>query len=271
MSESPQNSSKKRSRQSRSGCELLRCLVRRRRERKPSWRARDSMKSTLNTSSASARLRLAALWGAVEPDFDEAQGELLSPPPLEKYELLRGRLTRNANFVRLLSEKRLREAELLLAETRAHPPWHVTAGVRRFEDMGDHAFVIGITLPIASRDASRGAITQARALSAQIDAQTEATRIRLEADFFALYQDLNHAYTELATLRGEVLPRIEAALEQSQYAYERGRYSYVEWVAAQRELLEVRRALLEASAQLHQFRIEIERLTGTALGVQQQP
>jgi outer membrane protein TolC len=39
-------------------------------------------------------------------------------------------------------------------------------------------------------------------------------------------------------------------------------------VTAQRELLDVRRALLEASAELHQFRIEIERLTGTALGVE---
>ena len=61
--------------------------------------------------------------------------------------------------------------------------------------------------------------------------------------------------------------RIEAALEQSRYAYERGRYGYLEWVAAQRELLDMRRALLRAAAELHQFRIEIERLTGTALPV----
>jgi cobalt-zinc-cadmium efflux system outer membrane protein len=79
---------------------------------------------------------------------------------------------------------------------------------------------------------------------------------------------LNHSYKEVGTLKQDVLPRMEAALEQSRYAYERGRYGYIEWVTAQRELLDVRRALLEASAQLHQFRIEIERLTGAALGVE---
>lgn len=216
---------------------------------------------------ASARLRLAALWGAAEVDFEHAQGDLLSPPALEPFERVHERITSNSDFERLVSEKRLREAELRLAQIRAKPPWHVTAGVRRFEDESDHAFIVGITVPLPSRDAARGAIAEARARSAHIDAQSQAVRARLEAELFALYQDLNHSYTEVDTLRKDVLPRIESALEQTRYAYERGRYGYIEWVTAQRELLDVRRALLEASAQLHQFRIEIERLTGTALGV----
>jgi cobalt-zinc-cadmium efflux system outer membrane protein len=58
---------------------------------------------------------------------------------------------------------------------------------------------------------------------------------------------------------------METAVEQSRYAYERGRYSYIEWVAAQRELLDLRRELLEASANVHRYRIELERLTGAAL------
>ena len=70
---------------------------------------------------------------------------------------------------------------------------------------------------------------------------------------------------EYSLLRDEVLPRMEKAVEQSRYAYERGRYSYVEWAAAQGELLELRRSLLDAAAKVHQFRIEIERLTGAAL------
>jgi outer membrane protein, heavy metal efflux system len=217
---------------------------------------------------ASARLRLAALWGAAQSDFSQARGDLLSPPALEPYEAVRQRIASNTDFERLVSERRVREAALRLAEMRAKPPWHVTAGVRRFEDEGDHAFVVGFTVPLPSRDATQGAIAQARAQTAAVDAQTQALRARLEAELFALYVELKHSYTEVDTLRTEVLPRIEVALEQSRYAYERGRYGYIEWVTAQRELLDVRRALLEASAQLHQFRIELERLTGTALGVE---
>jgi outer membrane protein, heavy metal efflux system len=217
---------------------------------------------------ASARLRLAALWGASAADFASAQGNLLSPPMLEAYETVQARIAQNRDFERLVSEKRLREAEVRVAEMRGRPPWHVTAGVRRFEDNDDHAFVVGITVPLPSRDASQGAVAEARAHSAQVDAKSQALRARLEAEVFALYQELDHSYKEVATLRDQVVPSIESALEQSRYAYERGRYGYIEWVTAQRELLEVRRALLEASAQLHQFRIEIERLAGTALGVE---
>lgn len=217
---------------------------------------------------ASARVRLAALWGAAQADFGEAQGVLLSPPALEPFETVHERITSNTDFERLVSEKRVREAELRLAEMRGKPPWHVSTGVRRFEDEDDYALVVGITVPLPSRESAKGAIAEARARSSQVDAQTQAQRARLEAELFALYQELNHSYKEVGTLQQDVLPRMESALEQSRYAYERGRYGYIEWVTAQRELLDVRRALLEASAQLHQFRIEIERLTGTALGVE---
>jgi cobalt-zinc-cadmium efflux system outer membrane protein len=215
---------------------------------------------------AFARQRLAALWGSTQPDFGNARGDLLELPALESFEAVRARLDKNVELDRLVSEKRLRETELRLAEMRRRLPWHVTAGVRRFEDGSDHAFVVGMTVPIASRDYAQGAIDEARAQSSKVDAASTAFRVQLDAELFGIYQDLRHAYEEVQTLRSDVLPSVEAALEQTRYAYERGRYGYVEWAAAQSELAELRRALVEASANAHRQRIEIERLTGTALG-----
>lgn len=214
---------------------------------------------------ATARQRMAALWGTNQIDFGPAEGSLLTLPRLEAFEVFRERLERNPQFEQLVSEQRLREAEIKLAETRRRQPWHVTAGVRRFEDQSDHAFVVGVTVPLPARDQAEGAIATARAQSAQVGAKRDALRAQLDAELFALYQELRHSYTETNVLRNEVLPAMEEAVEQSRYAYERGRYGYIEWVAAQRELLEHRRALLEASANAHRFRIEIERLTGAAL------
>lgn len=214
---------------------------------------------------ATARQRLAALWGTNEVDFGRAEGSLLNLPRLEAFETFRERLERNSQFELLLSERRVREAELRLAETQRRRPWQVTAGVRRFEDQSDHAFVVGVTMPLPARDQAEGAIALARAQTAQVDARREALRFQLDAELFALYQELRHAYTETQTLREEVLPHMETAVEQSRYAYERGRYGYIEWVTAQRELLDQRRALVEAAADAHRFRIEIERLTGAAL------
>lgn len=213
-----------------------------------------------------AKQRMAALWGSRQPDFESVEGALLNLPKLEAYESFAERLERNPQFAMLLSEQRLREADVRLAETRRRLPWQVTAGVRRFEDQSDHALIVGLSVPLPTRDQTRGAIATARAQAAQVDAKREALRAQLDAELFALYQELRHAYKETDVLRDEVLPSMEVAVEQSRYAYERGRYGYIEWVAAQRELLDQRRALLEASADVHRFRIEIERLTGAALG-----
>lgn len=63
-------------------------------------------------------------------------------------------------------------------------------------------------------------------------------------------------------VRAAKAPEAEEARAQAQLA----RASLEEeYAAAQAELLELRHALFEAYAQAHQFRIEIERLTGTSL------
>jgi cobalt-zinc-cadmium efflux system outer membrane protein len=214
---------------------------------------------------ATARQRLAAMWGSLEPDFESVAGDLLSLPALEPFEKLRPRLQGNPLFTRFVNEKRLREAEIRMAEMRRRPPWHVTAGVRRFEELGDHAIVLGITVPLSSAAAAGGARAEARANADAVGAQESATRVQLDVELFALYQELRHAYAEVETLRSDVLPKMEEAAQQSRYAYERGRYGYVEWAGAQRELLDAQRALYEAAADAHRLRIEIERLTGTAL------
>ena len=62
---------------------------------------------------------------------------------------------------------------------------------------------------------------------------------------------------------------MDEALRETKYAYERGRYSYLEWVEAQREFIDVRRSLIAAAANAHNFRTEIERLTGEPLAAAQ--
>jgi cobalt-zinc-cadmium efflux system outer membrane protein len=192
-------------------------------------------------------------------------GDLLRLPALPTYETVRARLDANMDFERFVSEQRLREAELRVAEARRRPPWQVSAGVRRFELDNDQAVVVGLTIALPSRRYVQGSVTTARAQLQELDVKKEALRVRLDVELFALYQDLIHAYKEVAMLRDEVVPKMQKAADESRYAYERGRYSYVEYAAARAELLELRHALFDAYAQAHQFRIEIERLTGTSL------
>ena len=213
----------------------------------------------------SSRRRLAAMWGAREPDYDEVAGDLFALPAIESFESLLARLDDSPEFLRFASEARLRDAELRVAEAQARANLTVNAGVRLLHETDDEAFVFGITRPVGSAARAQSAAGVAMALRAQTDAELEAHRVRAEAQLFELYQELRHALTEAGTLEGSVIPEMQAALEDTRYAFERGRYSFLEWVDAQRELIDVERARIDAAANAHLFLVEIERLTGERL------
>jgi cobalt-zinc-cadmium efflux system outer membrane protein len=216
-----------------------------------------------------AKLRLAAMWGdggkGAQTTVTRVRGNVLTLPRAMEFAPLQAQLNKNPELRRLLTTQRLREAEVQLAEASRRLPWRMNVGVRRFEATDDEALVFGFTMPVGSQSHSRGTIAVARAQSQLTQARSDAMQIQLNVELFAIYQDMQHAYTEVAGLRDDVLPRMETALEESRYAYERGRYSYAEWVAAQREVTEIRRALIDAAANVYRYRIEIERLTGAAL------
>jgi cobalt-zinc-cadmium efflux system outer membrane protein len=175
------------------------------------------------------------------------------------------RLDANPDTLRFVSERRLRDAELELAQARARADIGVTAGIRRLQRTRDQAFVVGVTVPLGAADRARSAADEAAALRALTDVDAEAHRVRVEAELFALYQELLHAITEAEALRSNIVPEMEAALAATRGAFERGRYSLLEWVDAQSELIVVQRELINASASAHLYLAEIERLTGEPL------
>jgi len=213
----------------------------------------------------SSRRLLAAMWGDSDATFESVTADLYTLPQSEGYEALVARLASSPDFTRFLSEARLRDAELRVAEAHARSNLVVRAGVRELHDTRDEAFVFGVTWPLFSRSRGDSQVAAAQALREQTVAERDAHRVKVEAQLFELFQELRHAITEAEILRTSVLPEMEAALEATRIAFERGRYSYLEWVDAQRELVEVERQLIDASVNAHLYRTEIERLTGDAL------
>lgn len=213
----------------------------------------------------SSRRKLTAMWGESEPGFGAVEADLYSLHPAEPFEALAARLERNPDFVRFASERRLRDAEIRLAQSQARSNIAVSAGIKQLQQSHDQALIFGVTVPLFNARRAHGAVDEAAALRDQTDAELAAHRVRAEAQLFELYQELQHAITEVEVVRTNVLPEMQAALEATRFAFERGRYSYLEWVDAQHELVEVQRGLIEASANAHLYRAEIERLTGEPL------
>jgi len=208
-----------------------------------------------------ARRVLVAMWGDTDVSFKFARADLLQLEPLAPLESLQERMDRNPDLVRFASETRLREAELRLAQSQARPNLTVGVGLRRFQATGDVGFTAGISAALPLFDRNQGAIAEARVRRQQTDSQEKATRIRLQAQLFALYQQLLASRDLLNTLQSEALPQARAALDQTQFGYDRGRFSYLELGVVQQELVSLRAAVIDAAADYHRLTAEIERLT----------
>ena len=130
--------------------------------------------------------QLAAQWGDTNPSFKGVVETNASIPEPIAYEPLLQKIERNPSLTRFLSERRLREAEVRLAETRAKPDWRVSAGVRHLELTGDQALLARIRIPLPARNRNQGLIAEARAALAMTEADRRASRIEIETRLFAV-------------------------------------------------------------------------------------
>ena len=206
--------------------------------------------------------RLSAQWGNTETDFESVWGDLRALPTVEPLPMLLERVEQNPDLAHYVSQQRVSEAEIHVAEARRRPDLRAYAGVRRVETGDDFALVGGITIPLGTRDRYAGRIAELRADISRAQGEANATRVRIETSLFVLYQELLHHIRVATTLRDELIPLLQSALVDTRRAYDLGRSSYVELSAVQSELLEANSELLESSVAAHALVVEIERLTG---------
>jgi len=211
--------------------------------------------------SSAIRL-LAAQWGETYPSFSEVDGDIFVIPDRMSFESLNAGLEQSPAYLNLISDKRLKEAQLKLAKSQSSSTWRVNLGVRHFESTNDQALLAGISIPFGERSRNTGGVIEARENLSQIQAKEDELRVRLKTTLYVLFQELEHSMHQLNTYRSNIIPQLEKALKQTRRAYTLGRYSYLEWSSVQAELLAARSALVEASVDAHLKTIEIERLTG---------
>jgi cobalt-zinc-cadmium efflux system outer membrane protein len=214
---------------------------------------------------ATARIRLAASWGEMHVRFGDVLADLRALPPVPSLDDFLVRVDEAPGIQRYFVAERVAAAQEALARANARQNLRVGVGIRHFEDTSDQAFLLQFSVPLPVADRNQGAIAAASADQRTTQAQRHRSRIETHAVLFGLYQELDHARTESATLQSEVLPEAQSMMGQVDQGYREGRFSYLELSAARRQLLEVERAAIEAYTQAHKLLIELERLTGVPL------
>lgn len=212
-----------------------------------------------------ARINLASMWASQAPEFEGVSAELLETGDSGDLTSLLLGVENNPDLLLFASEERLLDAQVREALSERRGTLQLTAGIRHLRGLGDTGFVFGISMPLGSRERASGTIATAEANFREVAARRDIALNQMRAQLYALHLQLTQAILEVNTLRDNVLPQLNSALEQTREAYLGGRYSYLELTSAQRETLDAELALINAAADAHLLRAEIERLSGAAL------
>jgi cobalt-zinc-cadmium efflux system outer membrane protein len=223
----------------------------------------DLERETAEHELASARMTLAASWGALTPDFDRVAGDLQALPRIEPFETLATRLSMTPEFQASRLQADTIAARRRVAEADTKPDLDLSLGVRRFEAFGDQGLVLSIAVPLGSRTRAGYSVAQANAELAALEARRDAERIERHQALFEKYQELMHARHEVEALRTRMLPMAEDALATTRRGFEAGRFSFISLAQAQRTLFELNERAVGAAARYHLLLVEVERLTVT--------
>ena len=207
-------------------------------------------------------LALASIWGSPSVDFElparptDNPGSAL-PPERE-----------NMSGHPRLDAARANAAARLAATERARagawPDVTVTAGVRRFEDTGDSAFLAGISLPLPVFDQNRDATRAAgiRADGAELNAR--AVEVRLRAEQASLVARIRAAQQSFQRLRDEALPLAEEAYASAAEGYRVGKFDLTTTLDARRSLIETRADVIASQLVLETETLRLRALIGAA-------
>lgn len=214
---------------------------------------------------STSRLKLAAHWGASQPDFTTAEAGLFELPAVAPFAQLEGLLNNNPDLVRFASEERMAQSRLRLAQSRRSANLELYGGIRYFNDPNDAALMLGVTLPFGSRSRAQPEIDEMRYLSQRQPLRYRQQYLALYTSLYELYQELLHARTAYGALSERIIPAAKQAATDYEQGYRSGRFSLLELNEAQSTLLDARLEAVTVAASYHRLKIEIERLTGAAL------
>ncbi len=209
--------------------------------------------------AVSARGQLAALLG--RPALDETLDAssffaLVDVAPDD-----RDAIERTPDMLRLRVMEDHARALLDIEKAGAIPDPTINAGVSRMQETGDHAFVVGLSIPLPVMNSNRGNIAAARAQVTRTASDQQGARLELLRRY-RLARSMRHtAYVKAASYSSTVLPAAEEAFRLSRQGYRAGKFQYLEVLDAQRTLFGARAQYMAALREYHVQVAELERLS----------
>lgn len=187
-----------------------------------------------------SRFAMGALWSQETVPTVPAEFPDIEPP----HELVASYSGLETNIAR--AERLAAEAEIDRQRSLGVPDPTVSAGVKRFEESDDNAFVVGVSIPLPIRNRNQGNIAAAQARARAAGAREAVIQADYRQAVAQARAEYISAEAKASTLAQESLPQAEEALRLAQIGYRNGKFSLLEVLAAADTRDGIRRSLIDA-------------------------
>jgi cobalt-zinc-cadmium efflux system outer membrane protein len=217
---------------------------------------------TAKLSLVAARQRLANLQGLARPDFGALPDNVPATKPLPPEEAARQRVQANPLIKETEARAKASEASLRAARANRFPGITVSVGQTQFEDAGQSAWQMGVSVPLPLFDRNQGATQAAEARLREARAQADVATQGLQGELDVLYPQVQTLGQQLETFQQSVLPASEQAFSAVNKGYRFGKFGLLDVLDAQRALIDTRFDYLDTLTEYHRQRNRLDALLG---------
>lgn len=199
-----------------------------------------------NADLAGARRRLAAMWGspyALQQLLLQPEPDVKALPPLE---LLEAQLASAPQLRHAHSRQEREQAQVALERAQRMPDVTVTVGSKKDDAQGRSQAVLGVSLPLPLFNRNQGNLLSALRRSEQAAQQVAAAKLEAGQALADAYLRAEVAQQQIDTIRSEMLPAAQRALDAAVTGFELGKFNFLDVLDAQRTLSQTRAQYLAA-------------------------
>jgi len=198
-------------------------------------------KEAARAASMAARTALSALWS----DQPVAQA---TPATFPAIAIPVGEIGAEGGLSYRLVRDEREAARAMIRRERSMgvPDPTFSAGVRQFEESGDTAFIVGVSIPLPFSNRNQGNVQAAEAELRAVTAREAVVLAELRQRIAQAQSDYLAAVARVETLSQASLPQAEEALRLVQIGYRAGRFPLIEVLNTAEARDAIRASLIEA-------------------------
>jgi len=172
-------------------------------------------------------------------------------------------LTERADIQAARREVDTAKERLALEQARARPDLNPFVGYKRVGI--DDTFLVGVSIPLRTRDRNQAGIARAETDTKTADTQLQLTRNRALAEVQAAYEAFQTAREQVQTFRDQLLGEADESRTITLAAYQEGGTQLLSVLEAQRTRAEVRQQYFQTLFDYRSSLVDLELAVGTEI------